>query len=308
MLLSLIFLAVLESCNKYFENVPPSVSTVKIEGAVIGSDALTIDDKGNIYASDNVGTSPDPFNGNGKTVYKITQRGERTIFADNLEGGPAGSCFDGLGNFFVCTFRDGKLIKIKPNGTRQVFAEGLEGPIQVVTDKRNNLYVSVAGFGDVPGTKIYKFTPQGTKTVLADLFALGGIALSGMTIDKDENLYVTNYVNGKIIKVTSQGAAKVFADLGTSEIPYTPFTSYLAYANDNVFATGLVANRIYKISMAGKASVIAGTGAAGGTDGSPSTATFDSPNGIAVEPFGNVLYLSESNPKRLRRIISLKQL
>ncbi len=300
-------LSILTSCDKYFENVEPVVQTVSIAGPIISSDGLTVDNMGNIFATNNIGTSNDPFNGNGTTVYKITPQGERTLFADSL-GGPAGCCFDKWGNFFVCTFRDGKLIKIKPNGTKQVFAEGLEGPIQVVSDKQGNLFVTVAGYGEVPGTKVYKFTPAGYKTTLVDLFSLGGISLSGMAIDKNDNLYVANYANGKIHKITPQAAASVFVDISTSGVPYTPITSYLTFANENIYCTGLFANRIYKVSMAAQVSVLAGTGVAGSQDGNPTSATFDGPNGIVAAPYGNVLYISESVSKKLRRIIALKKL
>lgn len=129
---------ILHGCTKYFDNTDPVVQTFQVAGSSISNDALTTDKLGTIYASDNIGTSPDPFNGNGTTVYKITPLGQRVVFAENIEG-PAGSCFDKWGNFFVCAFRGGKLIKIKPNGDKEVFAEGLEGPLQVVSDKQGNL-------------------------------------------------------------------------------------------------------------------------------------------------------------------------
>jgi sugar lactone lactonase YvrE len=306
-LIAVVSLSAFTSCDKYFEHVDPVVQTVAIAGPVISSDGLTTDKLGNVYATNNIGTSTDPFNGNGTTVYKITPTGQRILVADSL-GGPAGCCFDKWDNFFVCTFRDGKLIKIKPNGVKQVFAEGLEGPIQVVSDKQGNLFVTVAGYGENPGTKVYKFTPNGIKTTLVDLFSLGGIALSGMAIDKNDNLYVANYANGKMLKVTPQGVASLFVDFSTTGVPYTPFTSYLTYANDNIYATGLFANRIYKVNMAAQVSVLAGTGVAGSQDGSTTTATFNGPNGIVVEPYGNVLYISESASKKLRRIVALKKL
>jgi sugar lactone lactonase YvrE len=300
----------LYSCSKYnkiYSHLISKVETVSIADNVISSDGLTTDKLGNVYATNNIGTSTDPFNGNGTTVYKITPRGLRTLFADSL-GGPAGCCFDKWDNFFVCTFRDGKLIKIKSNGVKQVFAEGLEGPIQVVSDKQGNLFVTVAGYGENAGTKIYKFTPNGIKTTFVDLFSFGGISLSGMAIDKNDNLYVANYANGKLLKVTPQAVASLFVDFSTGSVPYTSFTSYLTYANNNIYATGLFANRIYKVTMAGKVSVLAGTGVSGSQDGSPTTATFNGPNGIVAEPYGNVLYISESNSKKLRRIVAFKKL
>ncbi|MBC7935666.1 MAG: hypothetical protein H7Y86_09985 [Rhizobacter sp.] len=306
--LTFFILSGFQSCDKYFEDIEPVVQTVSIPGPAISSDGLTTDNLGNVYATDNIGTSPDPFNGNGTTIYKIKPNGERTLFADKLDGGPAGCCFDKWGNFYVCTFRDGKLIKIKPNGSRQVIADNLEGPIQVVSDRQGNLFVSVAGIGEAVGSKIYKFTPNGTKSILADLFSLGGIALTGMAIDKYDNLYVGNFVNDIIHKVTPGGTATVFVHLSLPGIPYTPFTGYLTYANENIYAAGTTISRLYKITLAGQVSVLAGTGQAGAQDGAPATATFTGPNGIAADPSGNVLYISESVSKRLRRIVSLKKL
>lgn len=162
--------------------------------------------------------------------------------------------------------------------------------------------------GEIAGTKVYQFTPNGTKKIFAELISLEGIALSGMTIDPNDNLYVSNYVNGKIHKIMPDGTAVIFSDLSTAGLSYTPFTSYLTFANNNIYATGLVANRIYKITLAGQVTVLAGTGEAGSQDGIPSIATFTEPNGIVADPSGNILYISESTSKRLRRIISLKKL
>jgi sugar lactone lactonase YvrE len=311
---SLLALATFQRCDKIdkiygkiSEKTEPVVQTVQVAGPPAGSDGLAIDRTGNLFATDNIGTSPDPFNGNGTTVYKITPQGVRTLFADGLNG-PAGCSFDKEGNFYVCTFRDGKLIKIQPNGNKQVLAQGLEGPIQVVPDKKGNLFVTVAGLGDIPGTKVYKFAPDGTKSVLADLLPLGGIALAGMTIDKEDNLYVGNYANDIIHKITPDGNASVFAHLSLPGIPYIPITGYLTYANDNIYLAAIFANRIYKITMSAQVSVLAGTGVEGSMDGKPAVATFAGPNGVAVDPTGNILYISESAKQRLRRIIFLKKL
>ncbi|MFM9838454.1 MAG: hypothetical protein ACKVOQ_09340 [Cyclobacteriaceae bacterium] len=304
---ALVAMSFSQSCDPNPMDKVPMVKTFAISGETIGSDALSTDGKGNIYASNYIGTSNDPTNGNGTTVYKITPQGERSVFVDGL-GGPAGSCFDNAGNFFVCTFNDGKVIKVSANGTKQVFAEGLEGPIQVVSDKTGNLFVSVAGIGNAPGTKIYKFTPSGVKSTLVDLASLGGFALSGVTIDAANNLYVANYVNGIIFKVTPQGLATLFADLGSLGASYTPITSYLTIFNNSIFATGLFANRIYKITLAGQASVLAGTGVAGSADGKLNEATFAGPNGIVTDPLKSVLYISESASKKVRLITELRKL
>lgn len=304
---ALLAMSISQSCEQNPFQKVPMVETFAIKGESITSDALSTDGKGNIYASNYIGTSNDPTNGNGTTVYKITAQGERAVFVDGL-GGPAGHCFDNAGNFFVCTFNDGKLIKVSPTGAKQVFAEGLEGPIQVVSDKNGNLFVSVAGLGNTPGSKIYKFSPTGVKSTLVELAPLGGFALSGMTIDAANNLYVANYVNGVIFKVTPAGVATAFADLGNAGVAYTPITSYLTIFDNSIFATGLFANRIYKITLAGQVSILAGTGEAGSTDGKLSEATFAGPNGIVADSFKSVLYISESSSKKVRLITDLRKL
>ncbi len=300
-------LSLLQNCDKNPFQAEPMVKTLAISGEQITSDALSTDAKGNVYASNYIGTSDDPTNGNGTTVYKITPQGERSVFVDGL-GGPAGHCFDNAGNFFVCTFNDGKIVKVGANGTKQVFAEGLEGPIQVASDKNGNLFVSVAGIGNAVGSKIYKFTPAGAKSTLVDLASLGGFALSGMTIDAANNLYVANYVNGVIFKVTPQGVATAFADLGSLGASYTPITSYLTIFNNSIFATGLFANRVYKITLSGQVSVLTGTGEAGSTDGKLNESTFAGPNGIVADPIKSILYISESQSKKIRLVTELRKL
>ena len=76
-------------------------------------------------------------------------------------------------------------------------------------------------------------------------------------------------------------------------------------------------SRIYKLTLDKKLEVIAGSGIRGNLDGPAATATFSRPNGVAVSPSGDTLYINSSiplsnvnfplNPTVLRMVTGLQE-
>lgn len=303
LLVSGIFLFACQGDHLLPSMVEPAVSTVLQPPAKAG-DALTIDKAGNVYASDYAGTGT-ANNGNGTVVYKISPDGKSTEFVTGLNG-PAGSAFDADGAFFVSNFNDGTVTKVTPMGQKTTFASGLEGPVGLIIDAAGSIYVAVAGLTG-PGTKVYKFSPSGQKTVFADLASLNGIALGGMAFDGQQNLYVSNFVNGRIIKITPAGVASLFVDMAKAGVPFSPPIGYVVFSNNRFYVTSIGGHQIYRISQDAVVTVLAGTGVAGGKDGTFSQSQFDGPNGIVATRTGDTLYVSEANARRLRRLVSVNR-
>jgi hypothetical protein len=69
----------------------------------------------------------------------------------------------------------------------------------------------------------------------------------------------------------------------------------------NVYVADQVNNLIRKITPAGVVTTLAGTGAVGSTDGDGTSATFNSPFGIAADSSGNV-YVVDTNNQLVRKI------
>jgi len=72
-------------------------------------------------------------------------------------------------------------------------------------------------------------------------------------------------------------------------------------AQGNIYVADAGNNLIRKINPAGAVTTYAGTGAQGSTDGPAASATFNDPQGVAVDPAGN-MYIADALNKLIRKI------
>jgi sugar lactone lactonase YvrE len=136
---------------------------------------------------------------------------------------------------------------------------------------------------------------------------------NGLATDILGNLYVADTGNSTIRKVSPSGIVTTFAGsagqsgnadgVGT----YARFSNPCGVAVDgsgNVYVADTGNHTIRKISPAGSVSTLAGlSGQAGSSDGSGSTARFNTPSGIAVDALNNV-YVADSGNNTIRVITS----
>ncbi len=73
-------------------------------------------------------------------------------------------------------------------------------------------------------------------------------------------------------------------------------------ANGNLFVTDKAANLVRKITKDGVVSTVAGSGLKGMADGAGTTASFNEPQGIAVDKSGN-LYIADYGNFSIREIL-----
>ena len=104
---------------------------------------------------------------------------------------PTGITSDNLGNIYVATFSDNTIIKITPDGKRQVFLKSaiINGPISLVSDSVGNIYVS--NYND---NNVVKITPQGVPSVFVS------------KLDKPYGLHV----EGNMLFITCQGSNSIY--------------------------------------------------------------------------------------------------
>ncbi len=132
----------------------------------------------------------------------------------------------------------------------------------------------------------------------------------GMCIDKCRNIYIADANNNCIRKInTTFGTVITYA--GTGAAGYKDGSADSALFNNpsdlcvddsgNVYVSDFLNQRIRKISIQGIVSTIAGSGTAGYLDGSHSTARFNYPRGICIDPAGNI-FVSDSWNHRIRKI------
>ena len=198
------------------------------------------------------------------------------------------------GTLYVSDSGTREVLRVTPQGDLEVFASGLSqdgglGPVGLAFDSQDNLYATVYG------GSIRRITPDGTVSLLTDDENL--TSPSGLAIDEAGNLYASNFVSGKIVRVTPSGEASLLATID-SEL------GYIAYAQGALYATGFDTHKIYRITLDGEVSVLAGSGEQGREDGVGELATFTVPNGITPTLDGTGLYVTSGDTTGSLRLIT----
>ena len=136
----------------------------------------------------------------------------------------------------------------------------------------------------------------------------------GVAVDGSGNVYVADWGNSRIRKITTGGTVTTLAGGGGSEWNGAGYSggngtsagfSYPSGGaldwSGNVYVADTRNNRIRKITPGGTVTTLAGSGTAGYADGNGLSASFRYPYGVAVDGSGNV-YVADSFNNRIRKI------
>lgn len=275
-------------------NEGPMVET--LVSSFNATDGLSLDSDGNIYASNFA-------NFTGSEVLKInSSTSEVTVAVDGLVA-PTGNFVDSDGIIYVVNnirFVSGNsgptqadVLKFSPDGSREVLATLPGFPAGITLDEFNNAYVSNFSFSGV-----HKITPTGEVSVYAeDNRLFGGV---GIDFDDNGNLFVGNFSTGDILKITENQTIELLTTIPT--VVENVVIGYISYFSDSIYATAAGEHTIYKVSMEGEATIFAGNGEKATIDGSLLEASFDTPNGITVDPVREKIYVSQGSGAALRVI------
>jgi PKD repeat protein len=235
---------------------------------------IAVDTNGNLYVGENYGSTIRKITPVGTNWVVTTIAGQTGNFgwADGtnqaaLFNGPENLTVDAQGNLFVADLYNSMIRKITPVGTNWVvttiagsptkygYANGTNGgasfdyPYGLTLDSAGNLYVSDDDL-DFGGATIRKLTPMGTNWVVTTIAGTptatgsadgtNNAALfnspSGVASDAIGNLYVADYGNGSIRRVSPVGTNWVVTTISGPGAFSQPWGAALGSAG-NLFVT-----------------------------------------------------------------------
>ena len=304
---------------------------------------LAVDDSGNIFVADTMNYTIRRITPTGLVS---TLAGTAGIQGSNDGAGtaasfsyPLGIAVDGSENVYVVDGGDNSTIrKITPEGVVSTLA-GTAGQISipdmpelddgpgaaarfnlphgVTVDGSGNVYVADAG-----NHSIRRITPEGDVSTLAGLNGTPGIfdgvgvaarfdSPCDVTVDGSGNVYVADFWNATIRKVTPEGMVSTLAGIAgiqghvDNDAPGPRFNAPCGVTVDGsgiVYVSDTWDHTIRKITPEGAVSTLAGmAGKVSGLDGLGAAASFERPGGVAVDGSGNV-YVADTGNSTIRKI------
>ena len=200
-------------------------------------------------------------------------------------------------------------------GDGQGVAASFNQPYGMCQDSQGNIFVS-----DNNNHRIRKISPSAYVSTFAGSGSLAlvngqGVAASFsaptfIATDGSDNLFVGEYNNNDVRKITPTGLVTSFAGYGTGafgdgQSTTAFFNKVLSIRRDALsqfFLADFANNRIRLISATGFVSTLAGTGIASSIDGPSTVATFNNPVGLVLDTQSN-LYVSDLTGNIVRKIV-----
>ncbi len=248
---------------------------------------------------------------------------------------PAGVAKDSAGNVYVADSAANRVRMIAPNGIISTLAgtgvagysgDGgaatsaqLNNPYGVAVDSAGNVYIA-----DFYNSRVRMVSPGGTITTIAGtgVYSYSGDGgapaaatfryVSSVAVDASGNLYIGDYANyrvrkvsgGVIATVAGNGSYGFSGDGGAATSAMITYPYGLAVdASGNLFIADSSNYRVRKVTASGIISTYAGTGSSGYSgDGGPATsANVYYPEGVAVDSAGN-LFIADNDNYRIRKV------
>jgi sugar lactone lactonase YvrE len=187
-------------------------------------------------------------------------------------------------------------------------------PNGIAMDGTGNFYVT-----DMSTNLIRKISSSGVVSTFAGSGAYGnangvGTAASfrspaGVAVDASGNVFVADWENHTIRKITSAGVVSTFAGsgsvgsadgTGTAASFNYPFDIAID-ASGTLYVSDQGNHAIRKITTSGEVTTLAGSGSPGYLDANGTAAQFNNPSGLTVDLFGDLLVADLSN-NRIRKV------
>ena len=301
---------------------------------------VAVDSAGNLYIADSLnyrirkvasGGNISTYAGNGTLSYS----GDGGAASQAQLNTPQGVAADAAGNFYIADTLNNVVRKVSPNGTISNYAgkgsagnsgDGsaatsaqLNGPQGLAVDASGNLFIA-----DTLNAKVRKVSTSGVITTVAGSGTAGyggdGSAAAsaqlnlpiGVAVDSSGNLYIADFGNSRVRKVSASGAITTVAGSGSFGYSGDGGPAAKAQLNGpqgvavdtagNLYIADTENNLIREVTPGGLIATVAGSGVAGYSgDGGPATsAQVGNPVGLAVDAAGNIFTADAST--RVRQI------
>jgi hypothetical protein len=256
--------------------------------------------------------------------YRFTSFAGKAGESGNVDGAggaarfalPFGVTLDNSGNVYVADSGNDNVRKITPTGVVSTVVTLSSSLFGIAVDKAGNLYLT-----EQESNYVRKITPTGNSSIFAgDESARGSRdgpgslarfwGPRGLAIDGADNLYVADFGNATIRKITPAGIVSTIAGSpgsygstdGTGPAALFSGPRGLAVDGDNVYVADSFNQTIRKVTVSGVVTTIAGLpGTVGSSDGTGSAARFSNPISVAADGAGNV-YVADINNQTIRKI------
>ena len=246
---------------------------------------LGFDPNGNIYVADSVSSK----------IRKISSSGNVTTLAPSFLTGtnvgfatPEDMVVDSIGNTYVSCTNTNDVKKIDPSGIVSVLASasaGINHPQGICWDLDGNILLANMGTH-----QILKITTLGSVSLVGGSGAAGSLngnaaaatfnGIHDLKVDFEGNVYVDDYSNKMIRKISMDGSVSTLANLS-----FNPFCLSVD-SQGYVYVTNAGENKIMKVSPQGIVTHIAGSGKTTPIQNGPVlSATFNSPHSVDINPY-----------------------
>ncbi|MCP5502449.1 MAG: hypothetical protein H7A25_21305 [Leptospiraceae bacterium] len=133
----------------------------------------------------------------------------------------------------------------------------------------------------------------------------------GIAVDTSGNIYVADFNNNKIRKISSSGEVTTLAGSGTAgsadgngtAASFNTPQGVTVDASGNIYVADSGNYKIRKVTSSGVVTTLAGSGSSGSADGNGTAASFNTPQGVTVDASGNI-YVADSGNYKIRKVTS----